>query len=121
MVNDIALTWTNSELFWVNTWLYLSTEFIFHSCILDPILESDPEGVIFIIVLLASYPVPPEITLILVIFPSVPTDSNLANAPVVPDVPPIPTTSSSGGVVYSDPKFNIFAPVIFPSETIGAI
>ena len=65
--------------------------------------------------MLASYPVPPEIILTLVIFPSVTTDSNLANAPVVPEVPPTPTTSSSGGVVYSDPEFNISTSVIFPS------
>ena len=121
LVNDIALICTNSELFWVNTWLYLSTEFIFHSWIFDPIIESDPEGIILIIVLLVSYPLPPEIILTLVIFPSVTTDSNLANWPTVPKVPPTPTTSSSGGVVYSDPEFRISTSVILPSEIIGTI
>ena len=39
----------------------------------------------------------------------------------VPDVPPTPTISSSGGVVYSDPEFNILTSVIFPSDMIGNI
>ena len=78
-------------------------------------------GIIFIDVLLASYPVPPEIILTPVIFPPETTDSNLANPPTVPDVPPTPTISSSGGVVYSDPEFNILISVIFPSDMIGNI
>ena len=88
---------------------------------MDPIIESTPEGIIFIIVLLVSYPVPPEIILTLVSFPSETTDSSLANCPTVPVVPPTPTTSSSGGVVYSEPEFIISTLVIFPSEMIGAI
>ena len=84
-------------------------------------IDSDPVGITFIDVLLVSYPVPPEIILTLVIFPSEITDSSLANPPTVPVVPPTPTTSSSGGVVYSDPEFNISTPVIFPSDMIGTI
>ena len=57
----------------------------------------------------------------LVIFPPETTDSSLANPPIVPDVPPTPTTSSSGGVVYSDPEFRISTLVIFPSDIIGTI
>ena len=82
---------------------------------------SDPDGIILIAVLLASYSVPREMTLTLVIFPSETTDSNLANSPTVPIVPPIPITSSFGGVVYSEPEFKISTPVIFPSEMIGTI
>ena len=84
-------------------------------------IDSAPAGITLIVVLLVSYPVPPEIMLTLIIFPPETTDSNLANPPIVPDVPPIPTTSSSGGVVYSDPEFNISTPVIFPSDMIGTI
>ena len=70
---------------------------------------------------MASYPVPPAIILTFVIFPPETIDSNLANCPTVPNVPPTPTTSNSGGVVYSDPEFKILTAVIFPSEIIGTI
>ena len=121
MDNDTPLNWTNSELFCVKTWLYLFTESIFHSCILDPVIESVPEGITLIVVLLVSYPLPPEIMLTPVIFPSETMDSNLAYDPTVPVVPPTPTTSNSGGVVYSEPALKIFTPVTFPSMITGAI
>ena len=79
----------------------------------------DPDGVILIIVLFGLYLLPFSIILTSVIFPSVTTALNSATAPVVPIVSPTPTTSSIGGLVYSEPPFPIETLAILPFITLG--
>ena len=67
-------------------------------------------------VLLGSYPDPSSITWTLAILPLDIIAFNLAKDPVID---PTPTTSRSGGVVYSDPWFEIETLTIFPFAIIG--
>ena len=67
-------------------------------------------------VLLGIYPDPSSITWTLVILPSDTIAFNLAKDPVTV---PTPTTSRSGGVVYSDPSFGMITLTIFPPTIIG--
>ena len=77
---------------------------------------SFPVGVIFISVLFGSYPNPSSMIWTLIIFPSDTIAFNLAKDPVMV---PTPTTSRSGGDVYSDPSLEITTLVIFPPTIIG--
>ena len=85
------------------------------------IIEFDPEGVILTIVLFGSYPDPLSIILTWVIFPLETSAFSFAKDPNVPISPRTSITSKSGGVVYSDPLFEMVTASILPSATMGVI
>ena len=85
-------------------------------------IDSDPAGITFIDVLLVSYPVPPEIILTLVIFPSETTDSSLANPPTSSRLFHQLQQLQVLEVLYNQNQSLIYQhSVIFPSDIIGTM